>query len=279
MSIVLAILKWIGILVGGVLGLLLLLALLVLLVPVRYRVAGKTGEPVQFGFRLSWLAYLVMIKKKPDSQIIGLYLFGIPVRRLAGGDSDKKSHKKKEKKEKDKTPPENPQEALNGDGGGENAKKPSREKKKAEAPSSVNHADKKKKGKKSFSFGGVSSIIGFIREVENRLLFRRLWRELWLFIRYLSPKKFRGQFVIGTGDPSSTGLLIGGMSLLPFAYQKGVHICPDFEEKVFEAEGYMKGRIRILYLVRLALRIYRDRDLRRIWRELNNENVKKKEAA
>ena len=89
MSIVLAILKWLGILAGGIVGLLLLLTALILFVPVRYRAEGTRDGGIRFGFSLSWLLRLVMIKKRPDSGVIRLYLFGIPVRRLAGDSAEK----------------------------------------------------------------------------------------------------------------------------------------------------------------------------------------------
>ena len=291
MSIVLAILKWLGILAGGIVGLLLLLTALILFVPVRYRAEGTRDGGIRFGFSLSWLLRLVMIKKRPDSGVIRLYLFGIPVRRLAGdsaekaaseasGQDGKKSHGEPERKysasagkKKTEKGTENAP-AHSAEKSGEQGKKP-----RVRSKGRKTRGAKKERGKKSFSFSRVSSIIGLIREAENRLLVRRLWRELWLLLRYLSPCKLRGEIIIGTGDPSSTGLLIGGISLLPFAYQKGVRICPDFENRLLEAVGYVKGRIRVLYLLRLALRIYRDRELRQLWREINKSNVKKKEAA
>ena len=44
MWIILAILKWIGILIGAILGLCLLLFALVVFVPVRYRIQGRKNE-------------------------------------------------------------------------------------------------------------------------------------------------------------------------------------------------------------------------------------------
>ena len=112
--------------------------------------------------------------------------------------------------------------------------------------------------------------------MENRHAFHKIRSELWNVLCYLAPRKVKGRFVVGTGDPSSTGLVIGGISLLPFAYQEGIEITPDFDDKVFQADGMIKGRIQVYYFVRLCIRLYRDKELRKLW---NNIQKFKKEAA
>ena len=58
--------------------------------------------------------------------------------------------------------------------------------------------------------------------------------------------------------------MLGIISLFPFVYQKGLTISPDFEEEVFEARGKAKGRIRIIRLCRIAFRLYRNRDVKKL---------------
>ncbi|MCH5252631.1 MAG: DUF2953 domain-containing protein [Lachnospiraceae bacterium] len=282
MSIVLAILKWIGIVLGGILGLLLILVALFFLVPVRYHAVfeSKDGK-ILYSFRFSWLLRLLSLRKKKTSDAIRLYVLGIPIRNLSEGKKDGKKKKEKPKsfgqiKEQEGEQAEEQAE--------EKVIEPQKEQKKVQKKEdglrkkkSVFRNKKKKPKKKRFSFGKVSSIISIVREAESKVALRRLRGEIVRLIRYLSPNRIKGRFLIGTGDPASTGLLFGGISLLPFAYQKGIKISPDFDEKVFEADGYMKGRIRMLYLIRLIIRIYRDKELRMLWDNINQVN--KKEAA
>ena len=54
MWIILAILKWIGILIGAILGLCLLLSALVIFAPIRYRIQGSKKEEVVYSFKFSW---------------------------------------------------------------------------------------------------------------------------------------------------------------------------------------------------------------------------------
>ena len=53
MWIFLLILKWIFIILGILLGLVLLFTALVLCVPVRYRAAGDNREKIQYSFKVS----------------------------------------------------------------------------------------------------------------------------------------------------------------------------------------------------------------------------------
>lgn len=79
---------------------------------------------------------------------------------------------------------------------------------------------------------------------QNKKLLKRLYREIKELLKYLAPKKVRGTFAFGTGDPSSTGLVTGLISLFPIAYQEGVYVTPDFEEKdwlLIFCKGQNKG--------------------------------------
>ena len=298
MSIFLAILKWIGIALGGIVGLALLLVAAVLFVPVRYYIAGHGTEEgkTELGFRVSFLLRSVMLEKKTDSDQIRIRICGIPVGKPLGGEKPEKEKTEKEKTETEKTEVEKPDEKKAGEKSSkkegrkpsngtaeagtapETADMPREEKKspKKRLDKKTSRGTKKKRSdkKKSFSFETVSSIIKEIRDRGNRRAIRAIWGEFTALLRYLAPKKVRARCRIGTGDPSGTGLLFGGISLMPFAYAEGVQLAPDFENKVFCADGYMKGRMRTIYLVRLLIRLYRNRDIKRLM-----DYFMKKEAA
>ena len=276
MSIVLAILKWIGIALGGILGLLLFALILFFLVPVRYYAACEKQEgKMLYSFRFSWLLRLLSLEKRNASSSLQLYVLGIPIKNLSEGKEKKEEKKKKPEREEEKK-----EEKTAKNSGGEPPEKttaPPKRRRKPEGKDTEKKNIGRRKKKKRFSFGKVSSIISIVREAENKAALQRLKKEIVGCIRYLAPQRIRGRLLIGTGNPASTGLLFGGISLFPFAYQKGVQISPDFDEKVFEAEGYIKGRVRMLYLIRLFIRLYRDRELRMLWNTMNQMN--EKEAA
>lgn len=253
MWVLLVILKWIGIILGGILALSLLCSALILFVPVRYRVQGSNRQGVVYSFRVHWLLSIVSIRKKKKSEKVMLKVFGIPIKCLSGGEQ------KKRKKPVAKTK-------------SSSVSKKTKEKQEDEQKTK----EEKQKKKKFFSFDKLSSIIGLVKDKRNRNVLKRIFRECRQLIKYIAPTKIRGEMLLGTGDPCTTGLVFGGISLFPLAYEDGVRLIPCFEEKCFEAEGYVKGKMRAIYFLRLILRLYSDREIKRLWKQVNRI---KKEAA
>lgn len=265
--IVLAILKWIGIVLLGVAGAALLLIALVLFVPVRYMVmAESAGEGVSYGYRFSFLYPLVYMRKTLEEEGASFRILGIPLFSFPDG-----KEREKKRTAEPEAPPGHPQRPEPTSGKGGEPHRDSGQKKPDKKPGN-RHRAKSKPGKNRFSFGDISSIIKYIRDVEFRHAFGTVGKELGALVRVLSPGRVEGDIRFGTGDPASTGLLTGGVSLMPFAYQKGIHIVPDFEEKIFRGNAKIKGRIRVFYFVRLVIRVYRDEELRRVWNRLNRKD-------
>ncbi len=260
MWIVLTILKWIGFIFGGILALLLFFSALVIFVPLRYYVRVNSQDKLTYSYCFRWLS-VVAVRKGAHSDRVLLTLFGIPIKCLAGGE--------KKTREKKGTKPDS------GDSS-HRSEPPDKEKKPQKKRRKKTAGLKRDKSKKSFSFAKVSSIIGLVKESKNRRVIKKLLREILLLLQYLSPTRVRGRIIVGTGDPCTTGMLLGGISLFPAAYQDGVRIVPDFEEKHFEADGFIKGRIRMIYFLRLLHRLYKDRELKALWKQINKV---KKEAA
>ena len=80
-------------------------------------------------------------------------------------------------------------------------------------------------------------------------------------LKHILPRKVKGYVHYGMDEPYKTGQVTGYLSLLPFVYQKGLSMQPDFEQKVLELDMKLKGRIRLGYLLRIVLNI-------NIWRTL-----------
>lgn len=266
MWIFLLILKWIFIILGILLGLALLFTALVLCVPVRYRAAGDNHEKIQYSFKVSWLLSIVAVKKKKDSEQIVFSVFGIPIKRMGNEKTVKKTVVKSEKEKEPEPLQDNKEETGEPVLAAQEEKKEQRKDKKKRTFSRTKKA-KKKKSKKNFSFQGLSSIMKCMKQ--NKKLLKRLYREIKELVKYLAPKKVRGTFAFGTGDPSSTGLVTGLISLFPIVYQEGVLVTPDFEEKRLAADFFVKGRMRVIYFLRLFLRLYQDKELKRMWKQIH----------
>ena len=95
--------------------------------------------------------------------------------------------------------------------------------------------------------------------------------EIYLLVKSICPRKITGNFVVGTGDPASTAqiLAIHGM-LYPFIGNH-INITPDFENSIFEGDLFIKGKITVVKLLRTAIKIYFNRDIRKVIRLLKRE--------
>lgn len=87
---------------------------------------------------------------------------------------------------------------------------------------------------------------------------------LW---KQIHPRRMRGKVVFGTGDPCSTGELLGVLALFYAWYGNGVQIIPDFEQKRIEGNVSFRGRIRMITLICIAWRIIKNKDGRKLLHE------------
>lgn len=171
MWIFLLILKWIFIILGILLGLVLLFTALVLCVPVRYRAAGDNHEKIQYSFKVSWLLSIVAVKKKKDSEQIVFSVFGIPIKRMGNEKPVKKTVVKSEKEKEPEPLQDNKEETGEPVLAAQEEKKEQRKDKKKRTFFRTQKA-KKMKSKKNFSFQGLSSIMKCVKQ--NKKLLKRL---------------------------------------------------------------------------------------------------------
>jgi len=87
---------------------------------------------------------------------------------------------------------------------------------------------------------------------------------LW---KQIHPRRMRGKVIFGTGDPCSTGELLGVLALFYAWYGNGVQIIPDFEQKRIEGNVSFCGRIRMITLICIAWRIIKNKDGRKLLHE------------
>ena len=87
---------------------------------------------------------------------------------------------------------------------------------------------------------------------------------LW---KQIHPRHMRGKVIFGTGDPCSTGELLGVLALFYAWYGNGVQIIPDFEQKRIEGNVSFRGRIRMITLICIAWRIIKNKDGRKLLHE------------
>ena len=81
-------------------------------------------------------------------------------------------------------------------------------------------------------------------------------------IRHVLPRKLKGSVRFGTGDPCSTGKILGAAAMIYPLYAGHINVEPVFEEKALEFDLYLRGRVRLFTVLWPALMTYTNRDFK-----------------
>ena len=123
----------------------------------------------------------------------------------------------------------------------------------------------------------VSDTIGYYREVIAGETFQRSFAlckgELQKIARSLKPKRFEAALVVGMDDPASTGEILAVCGMLYPILGPTVNVAGDFEKKRLEGRVFVKGKLRLFTFIRAAVRIYFNKDIRKLYGLLKKEAV------
>lgn len=291
-AILLTLLKILGIL----LLIILVLIVLLLFVPVRYKVSATFYEEYRVQGRIHWMCFLVRMPFQwQDGQgDWKLRILGIPVCKSTEKTVNSKKRQSRRRKGAGKDRKVST-DTDHGSGDIANQRKQTAEK----LQNSVRIENKQqqseqnnKKHKKDNLFRRIyhrirdwyQMICRLIRCLKKRIhSFQDLLEilradmtkrfvciagdnmlHLW---KQLRPRKIRGDIRLGTGDPCSTGQTLGVIAMFYAWLGSGVHITPDFEEACFEGRLEVRGRISVITLLIVVIRLITNKDFKSLQRE------------
>lgn len=97
---------------------------------------------------------------------------------------------------------------------------------------------------------------------EGKAAVKNVFHQVWYLLKKVKPSRIEGDVVFGTGDPATTGQAIGAIAALYGFFPEKLHITPDFEEQRYEGNLHVKGKLRLIHVVIIAVRLIADRNLR-----------------
>lgn len=287
--IILAILKWVGIVLLCILLLLLALVLCILFVPVRYRISVQCTDQWRVRGNVSWLLYIFKLSFDTTAeQGTRLRIFGIPVSRDKRRKRPKSTKKRKKKKEapsiREKMPSET-HKNLPGKSAGEAEMQKSLQpeaRKKAEVQKSLQpegrkstqpeNREKMRNGwwsrirkRLDALYGRIKKTILSIRDIFDKIkavdreeleMIRLLLQKTGRLLKHIFPKKLRGWIHFGTSDPALTGEILGALGVFFAMYGQGIRVTPDFEQSVFEGEAEIRGSLMGIVLLILIIQVH-----------------------
>lgn len=283
LTVVLSILKWIGITILILLGILIFLLCLLLFVPIRYKADGSFKDSYKVQARASWLLHMVSFSLeygKEQSLHIKLRIFGIPV-----FDNLKKRNKTR-KTTRIQTSPEivgasavrhTEKETPRTEEQVEDGKIPDRTDRLADK------AQKKHVFSKAIGIfrnikytiyricdtikkirDNITYYIELLKKESTRAALSACKKQFLRIFKNLKPQKYQVNLHIGMEDPAVMGDILGIWGMLYPIHQGYVDICPDFEQVVLEGDFYCKGRVTVYVYIWTVIIVVFDKDIRRL---------------
>lgn len=123
----------------------------------------------------------------------------------------------------------------------------------------------------------ISETIEYYRVVVEGEAFKRSFAlckgELLAVFKSLKPRKFDASLVVGMDDPAATGEVLAVCGMLYPLIGGHVDVRGDFENRRLEGQVLVVGKLRAFTFLRTAVRIYFNKDIKKLYRLLKKEEV------
>lgn len=303
MTVVLLILKIIGIILAALLGIVVLGILLVLFCPFRYRIWGSYHEKPDISIRVAWLMCIFQFRMDiTDTQQMYLRILGfrknLSREKEETNESEESSGLEEESEttntvenafDKKRIETNRSDAATVEENSGEEEFRNKEDPKDSIETKSTDVSRKTPEKKISISqkvkriWEKIKRALFNIKETavkikklymdpRNKLAFTKLKQSVAKFFRVLHPKKFQLKLKFSTGSPDTTGQLLGVIAMFPIGYRNGWNIVPDFTADAFyaDAEFDVRGRVLGISLIKLACSIILDKNCKRLYNKVTS---------
>lgn len=303
MTVVLLILKIIGIILAALLGIVVLGILLVLFCPFRYRIWGSYHEKPDISIRVAWLMCIFQFRMDiTDTQQMYLRILGfrknLSREEEETNESEESSGLEEESEttntvenafDKKRIETNRSDAATVEENSGEEEFRNKEDPKDSIETKSTDVSRKTPEKKISISqkvkriWEKIKRALFNIKETavkikklymdpRNKLAFTKLKQSVAKFFRVLHPKKFQLKLKFSTGSPDTTGQLLGVIAMFPIGYRNGWNIVPDFTADAFyaDAEFDVRGRVWGISLIKLACSIILDKNCKRLYNKVTS---------
>ena len=98
-------------------------------------------------------------------------------------------------------------------------------------------------------------------------------KEVLYFLKKAAPKKVTGTVRFGFNDPALTGETLGILGMIYGKLPKDLSIQPDFEQEILQGDVRMKGSFQAVTAAGIALRLFRDQNLRKTIRHFKHKEA------
>ncbi|MBQ4301197.1 MAG: hypothetical protein II765_06645 [Lachnospiraceae bacterium] len=272
MAILLGILKIIGIVILCIILFVLALLLYLLLAPIRYRLSAENHQDSDLHFAAEIRDFIgfwhIIISNEKDMEFIIYALWGLL--RVYPWKSEKEAsqvcndgHESTGKKVAENKAAENKAAGVK-DKASQTRNKASKARDKG---SQVRDKTSQAKAKASQARDKAQGIVDQLKDERNQDAVKFLIaKALWL-LKKIKPRIMEADVDFALGEPSSTGIATGIISICPVIYSNKVHIRPDFESEDMYLYGdfSLKGFVFLIDIVYLIISVLINKNCKRLF--------------
>lgn len=300
LEIIFLLLKILGIILLSIVGLIILLLLIVLFAPIGYSMKFDYHGTFRANVKINWLAHIIRAvftcENKETAFKVKVLWFTLldSNQKESGSEKSQKRNNKKDRTIFDSEQPEkHEEEFLLCETKADTVTEKAKEKETApidkleEKCENVNSYEPESKRRFSIPakfkklwrklvnmYKGllaakdnlsekVRSVSDVINDPDNRALVTFVKEQLVKGLKIIKPSKYTVNVHFGFEDPETTGKVAVWLACLYGLMGMNLNIRPNFDEQVFEADGYMKGHIQLFGLVVIAIKCYRNKQIRK----------------
>lgn len=117
------------------------------------------------------------------------------------------------------------------------------------------------------------SVKKFFRSKMFREALLHAKKEVLYFLKKAAPKKVTGTVRFGFDDPALTGETLGILGMIYGKLPKDLSIQPDFEQEILRGDVRMKGSFQAVTAAGIALRLFREQNLRKTIRHFKHKEA------
>ena len=269
LAILLTILKVTGIVLLCIIGLVLLVLLIVLFVPIRYKADGfYKDSDYNVKAKASWLLHVVTVSfdlkasKEPVIKVFGIKLKGKKKKDEEEGETAEETTEDVTKEAKVETKEEAVEEIKEESTDEQFSEETATD----EEDKRSEKKDKRSKDKKEFKsesvYDKIKGYVDIIKSDEFKESFALVKKQFCRLLKAILPRKWEINASLGFEDPSLTGYVCAVSGAMYMWFRKHIHIVGDFDEEKIDAKAYFKGRIYIVVLVYVFLRVWFNKKIR-----------------
>lgn len=278
-SIILSILKIIGIVLLCILGILLFCVLVILFVPIRYKIMAdanidKMNKDYHIVVSVSWLLYFIRGKYIVPSEegfVVKIGPFSLNNRKAKKSKEKKQKNKKKEKKAvsqetvEKKTEPDISDEAKSYESKKESIIPKRKGLKEKILYTWKKNCDRMKKilEKLRDIFKNIKKYQDVLKSQEFKEAFSLCKKSFTRLFCMIKPKKVKVKGKAGFENPEYTGYMCAVVGILA-PYFHTLCITPDFENYVVDGKALIKGKVYLVVVLFVGVKVYFDKNIRKV---------------